>query len=287
MKSNLITANGTFTYASPDFLHKNELEVLNIFLSGISKLEKSIATNYINLCNTMSPDLAWEISYSLAVDEVCGGTPYSEIRLLPDCSGNQKITTSGDIYKQSLEIVDKLEIQLAKEQLIQINEYTNNNKEEAAKITDILNAWQQNWLTPIQDAKLFSMGPSGKIDANQNVDDWLGSITVSQEIDTQEDLDDSQFWVSQIITSLTLFTFTPDLSITSLLDNLLLSSEDIFKDKQLGGTAILSYRTAEFITPPLTFSDNSQTTATLEYIKEFKNAYKCDPEQEIKSAPLA
>lgn len=286
MNSNLITGNSTFTYTSPDILHKNELEVLNVFLSGVSKLEKSIATNYMNLCNTMDPELAWEISYSLAINETCGGNPYSEMRLLPDCSGSQRITTSGDIYNQSLKIVDNLEIQLAKEQLTQINEYVNNG-EEATKISDILNTWEENWLTPIQDVKVFSMGPSGKINVDQDVDDWLGDISLAQEPDEPADPDNSRIWVSQIVTSLTLFTFTPDLSITSLIDSILLSSEDIFKDSKLGGEAILSYRTVEFVTPPLTFSDSSQTAATLEYIKAFKSAYNCDPEQEIKSAKLA
>ncbi|MBV6287628.1 hypothetical protein [Pseudomonas aegrilactucae] len=258
MDSTLLTANAVFTYTSASALSAQELEVLSVFLCGVSKIEKTAAPIFSQLSSGLPAEMAWAFSYSFALESCFTGGDASTIpqqRYLPDCSGVQSIFSSDNIYEKAREVVDRLALDFAGEQLTQINDYAN-MEVVANSLTDILESWEGNWLAPVQGVKLFSMGPSGRR--------LISSYT-------------NGTWSSQVSTALTLFSFQSGITIRAL---------DVFRPLQLEGIIELSYRTVEFLSPVLEFGWYGQTPSALSYMDNFKQAFDCDPGQEVTSAPL-
>ena len=259
MSSTLFTGSSVFTYTSTSALSPQELEVLSVFLSGVSKLEKAAAPIFVQLSPDLPPEIAWEYSYSFALESCFRGGDTSVIpqqQYLADCSGVQLIFSSDNIYEKALEIVGRLAFDFAGEQLMQINDYANRDT-VVSSLFDILSLWENNWLAPVQGMKLFSMGPSGRR--------MISSSSYGM-------------WNSQIATALTLFSFQTGVVVRAL---------DVFRPLQLEAVMALSYRTVEFLSPVLEFGWSIQTPSASYYMENFKQAFGCDPEQEINSAPLA
>ncbi|MFT0868638.1 hypothetical protein [Pseudomonas sp. CAM1A] len=258
MDTSLLTADTVFTYTSTSALTLQEREVLSVFLSGVSKLEKTAAPIFVQLSSAFPPELAWAESYSLALSSCFTGYDSSVIpqqQYLPDCSGVQLIFSSDNIYEKALEVVGRLTLDFASEQLVQINDYANRDG-LVGSLFDILSLWENNWLAPVQGMKLFSMGPSGR-----RLISYCGDGT----------------WISQISTALTLFSFQSGITVRAW---------DVFRPLQLEAVIALNYRTVEFLSPALEFGGNGQAPSTLRYMKDFTMAFNCDPGQEVNSAPL-
>lgn len=259
MGSNLITGSHTFTFASEDERYDAEKKALAAFLACIAKVEKMAAPIFIGLSSTMSAEDACFNSFKQAIESITGfpQTAFDQYQpmqtYLPSCSGSQTIYRTDNIYDASLEIVNKLNNQLASQQLTQINTYMNSSTQTSSSIYGILQEWENNWLTPIQDVKLFSMGPA------------------TRKITTQS----SDYWFTQFSTTLTLFTFRSSLGI---------SAPDIFKGRTLEEEVKIDYRTIEYSSKPvMIFSEWGQPDG---YIEQVKWLFKCDPDQEIKNAPM-
>lgn len=260
MSSNLIAGSHTFTFVSEDERYDAEKKALAAFLACIAKVEKTAAPIFMNLSSCMSAEDACFNSFKQAIESITGfpQTAFDQYQpmqtYLPTCSGTQTIRRTDNIYDASLDIVNKLNNQLAKDQLTQINTYMNSYPETSDSIYEILQAWESNWLTPIQDVKLFSMGPA------------------TRKVTTQC----SDYWLTQFSTTLTLFTFKSALG---------MSAPDIFKGHALEEEVIIDYRTIEYSSQPvMIFSDWGEPDG---YIEQVKWLFKCDPDQEIKSAPMA